>query len=404
MNVESTIDKKMLVGKLSDARTSLLLKMPFYGTLLMNLRFGLAKCGTASTDMKRILWDPEFLNRLQTTEIEFVMLHEVMHCVLNHVVRGKGKIGILYNIAADIVVNSIILETIGASEFKVDGVEAMHLTPNDEEGRKYSADEVYNQLCNKYKNEIDDVEKLMNSLNKEYGLGIDKHSIWNKTSCLQEMKDEWERNLSEAIKRCSNNSIPAMFREIYEQDVKESSVDWREVLFEFVQVIADSFEYSFTPPDRRFSDENYIFPAFNEMEGEKVENIWTLVDTSGSINEEELATIMVEVKAAIEQFSYFKAKLSCFDTRVTEPIDYENVEDLKKVKLSGGGGTSFKCIFEYMKEHMDGTLPTAIIILTDGYAHFPEEGASLNVPVLWGLINNDTEAPWGKTLHIKTKK
>lgn len=67
----------------------------------------------------------------------------------------------------------------------------------------------------------------------------------------------------------------------------------------------------------------------------------------------------------------------------------------------GGGGTSFGCIFKYMKEYFEDELPTAVIVLTDGYARYPAESKALDVPVLWIISGgNEEDAPWGVTIHI----
>lgn len=66
----------------------------------------------------------------------------------------------------------------------------------------------------------------------------------------------------------------------------------------------------------------------------------------------------------------------------------------------GGGGTDFEIIFAYVHTQMAEKLPAAIIILTDGFAPFPDESLSLGIPVLW-LINNDSVMPpWGKVARI----
>ena len=49
---------------------------------------------------------------------------------------------------------------------------------------------------------------------------------------------------------------------------------------------------------------------------------------------------------------------------------------------------------------MTEKLPVSIIILTDGYAPFPEEKAALGIPVLWLLNNEKVEPPWGKVARI----
>ena len=88
-NKEEMMTKQQINSILTAVRASLLLREPFYGHLLMNLKFGIASCGTACTDMRRILWDPEFISGLNEEEIEFVMEHEVLHCVLQHPFRGR---------------------------------------------------------------------------------------------------------------------------------------------------------------------------------------------------------------------------------------------------------------------------------------------------------------------------
>ena len=143
-------------------------------------------------------------------------------------------------------------------------------------------------------------------------------------------------------------------------------------------------------------------PSFVEVGGEKVDNLWFVIDTSGSISIEALSNAFGEVKAAIEQFDYLTGKLSFFDTRVSEPKDFDSIEDLKNIEPVGGGGTSFHCIFEYMKEKFTDEYPTAVIVLTDGYASYPDEAIALRVPVLWIIAGENREdAPWGVTIHIQ---
>ena len=46
--------------------------------------------------------------------------------------------------------------------------------------------------------------------------------------------------------------------------------------------------------------------------------------------------------------------------------------------------------------------PASIVILTDGYAPFPEEEQAMGIPVLW-IINNEEVTPeWGKVARIKS--
>ena len=52
----------------------------FYGLLLMHMKYGLdAECGTAYTDGKVIRFDPKFLDELNDDELDFIMMHEILH-------------------------------------------------------------------------------------------------------------------------------------------------------------------------------------------------------------------------------------------------------------------------------------------------------------------------------------
>ncbi|MCR4838420.1 MAG: VWA-like domain-containing protein [Eubacterium sp.] len=132
--------------RLSGIRADLLNKFPFFGQLVMKLDLGLASCGTAFTDMERLRFDPEFVGRLDDQGLFFLMMHEVMHCVLQHPVRGIGKHHFIYNVACDIVVNSNILDYMGLEDILIDGEYAMHLSPSHREGKLMTAEEVYEEL------------------------------------------------------------------------------------------------------------------------------------------------------------------------------------------------------------------------------------------------------------------
>ena len=83
-----------------------------------------------------------------------------------------------------------------------------------------------------------------------------------------------------------------------------------------------------------------------------------MVDTSGSVCDEDITAVYSEIKGAIEQFGgKLLGKLGFFDTDVTAPVPFESVDDLMKVVPCGGGGTDFRCIFEYIQKSFKEQLP-----------------------------------------------
>ena len=109
--------KKIDMAKLLDdqhrAMASLRHIAPQFGGLITSLQFVYTyKVDTQATDGFRIFVNPEFTDSLDHTGKVFVMAHELMHCLLNHLRRGK-KIDALNqkgNIAADYEVNQTLVD------------------------------------------------------------------------------------------------------------------------------------------------------------------------------------------------------------------------------------------------------------------------------------------------------
>jgi len=108
-----------------------------------------------------------------------------------------------------------------------------------------------------------------------------------------------------------------------------------------------------------------------------------------------------EIKGAIDQFDgKLKGWLGFFDAAIIEPKPFENEEEFRVIRPAGGGGTDFQIIFEYVHRHMQDKPPASIVILTDGYAPFPQEKLAGGIPVLWLLNNDRVDPPWGKVARI----
>ncbi len=384
---------KQVAVRLVELRSQLLAKYPFFGRLLMRLPFGFSDCETAYTDMRQIVFDPSFAHKLNDEQLSFVILHELMHCVLKHCTRGRGKLHRLYNIACDIVVNSIILEALGIAELKIDEHSVMHLAPNNKEGREYSAEEVYDML-------LKDVDR---DFQKIYGFSLfDNHDIWDSISNDPLIEDIWDKYTKDAARGVGKGSgIPdSIVRKVAIIERKEK-ISWKQVLHDYIQF--DQSDYVFSPPDKRYSGD-IILPSFQEaVYGSKLNNIWYVVDTSGSINSRVIAEAFNEIKNAIEQINNVEGFISFFDCEITEPLPFSKIEEIDDLKPVGGGGTNFNVIFKYLSDKMTENLPRVIVIITDGYATFPNADDALDVPVIWLIVDSDVEPPFGEILHIYTE-
>lgn len=249
-----------------------------------------------------------------------------------------------------------------------------------------------------------------NSSQKKGGSG--KSNIPDKSGMLEKeeragIKEFWRSKAAEALheaklkskkkggKGCSNEV--ALLERIV-KGMKPAVIDWRKILNEFIQ--EEICDYSFTPPDRRFSDCDFFLPDFNDKEYVSKELLF-MVDTSGSVNDEELAKVYSEIQGALEQFDgKINGYLGFFDAMVEPPKPFSSIDDLKRIIPYGGGGTDFYCIFDYVRDNMIHSLPACIIVFTDGMAAFPEEESAMGVPVLWIISNEMVTPPWGKSIVL----
>lgn len=383
----------MTARRMMDARARLIQDNPFFGHLAMGLQLACGPCGTACTDGERLVFDPAFAEKLQTDrEMEFVILHEILHCVLEHCTRGGTRDAGLYNVACDIVVNSTILEMWALSTIQVAGEEPPHLTPDGNEGRIYSAEEVYRML-------------LENSARHPAGIAqsggvVDRHDVWQGIENQEQIRDTWNRNIKNAARACQEDcGLSPALRELVEKLNRRSQADWRQLLHDFLQ--NDTFDYSFLPPDRRYCGD-FFLPAFNLDEDQgSARDIWVCADTSASISAEQLTAAMLEIQDAMRQTGLC-GTISFFDREITDPIPFATEEEFRKIPPRGGGGTSFHVIFRYLQEKLTQELPRAILIFTDGYVwQWPEEHEAMGVPVLWLICKDgNTKAPWGQVAEL----
>ena len=388
----SDISKRIL-----ESRTRILIKNPFYGLLLTHVDYGVDnKSSTAYTNGKKIVFNPDFIDSLTDTEVDIVMLHEILHIVLKHCSRGLDFKSYEFNIACDIVANSNIMYSMGMSmdsiALKCD-CEPWHLTPDGKHGYLYTAEEVYGMIIKAQQGNKRNKVKCSFDADDH---GIDDHGMWEpfEDSATEE---EWDKLIEDAANLVSQNAgtLPGEIERKLEA-IRNPKHDWRSVLTNFIHEEVN--DYSFSPPDKRFEGD-FFLPDFNDVDV-TVKNILFMVDTSGSMSEKMITEMYSEIHGAIEQFNgKLSGWLGFFDAVVVPPQSFDSIEKFKLIRPKGGGGTNFSVIFQYIKDKMQDNMPKAVVILTDGYANFPDVKETMGIPVLW-VINTDVKPPYGQLLRV----
>lgn len=407
------------------SRIRLMCNYGFYGMLLMHLNFSIdSQCGTACTDGDKIYFDPSFLDKISDDELDFILMHELLHIVFDHCARTGDRDNELFNIACDIVVNSNILKSMNMElqsiTLKEYGV-SMHVAPDGNEGYLYTAEEVYKMLLS---GSSENSNSSRGNKNSVWGSGgkksnksgrnssdssWDNHSRWGKGSQNSNEKEEnrqvWANRIQTACELMEhegkmsgkNGNLPAGIERLL-KELRAAQTNWRQILNDFIQ--EEINDYSFSPPDRRFQDSPFMLPDFNDR-CEVIKNVLFMIDTSGSMSEKEITDCYAEIVGAIDQFDgKLEGWVGFFDAEVIEPKPFTNEDELKIIRPYGGGGTNFKCVFDYIDSNMSDVEISSIIILTDGYAPFPDISVSRDIPVLWIINNKEILPPWGKVTRI----
>ena len=181
-------------------KRKLLIKYPTFGSIIANLEFQSNQdVGTAETDGKVVLYNPNFLNGLSDKEQIFLFAHEICHVAFEHIFRSEGKDQKLWNIATDAVINALLQQ---------DGLSMVEGGVDIPEAVNYDAEEMYNKLLEEKKQqEQQDSQGQQEQQNsqgqqgeqEETDSGHDTHSLWDKA--IEERKKEQEEQAKQKKRR-----------------------------------------------------------------------------------------------------------------------------------------------------------------------------------------------------------
>ena len=439
--------------RISNARSRMILHYPFFAQLMLSLNVredNNMPTPTMATNGTELLFDSNFVAKLATGELNFVLAHEVMHCAFGHIWRRGTRNPVIWNIAADYAVNYQLKAVVDAyiqkaernrSSGRTSKISKFEMPKNilfDEKFADWSAEKIYKYLVNnsqQYKFESADGDgngdqgadgsgddgsggqgddkdgKPCKSGKGSGGSGGKKvikepgnHKAWAQEQSkggdyCERRANEWDGKMMNAAEQAMAQGISPSGIALTLSELKKPTQDWRAALQNYiVQFVND---YSFLPPDRRIESE-FFMPDFNDTV-DAVEGIFFAVDCSGSMSTDAITACFSEIQGAIDQFSSrLKGYCAFFDADVYKKVyDFDDVENLAELIPHGGGGTSYKCVFDHIRKHEeDYEKLNLIIIMTDGYCDYPPERTIGDVPVLWVYTTKNNEPPYGDKLTI----
>ena len=369
-NLVGPTDKKVdhdARERLVTARIGLLLRHSFFGNLATRMQLINADlwCSTAATDGLKFYYNSRFIMMLKPKEVEFLVGHEVLHVVYDHMGRRGNRDPEIWNIADDYAVNAD-LKRHKVGQF-ITTVPCLYETKYD--GK--AAEEIYDDLMkNVQKIDINSlIDQMIDDHMEGEGEGdgdSEGEGKGKRPSMSPEERERVRQEVKQAIINAASSAEAGSLPKGVERLIRQHTnpvMPWRE-LIQTNLTSAIRSDYSWMRPSRRGWHMDAIMPGMNP--GEEIDVVVS-IDMSGSISNKQAQAFLGEIGGMMDSFDGYKVHVFCFDTDTYNPKDFssENMDLIEEYEPMGGGGTDFDCIFKYLKDNAID--PKRLIVFTDGY-------------------------------------
>ena len=358
----------------------------------------------AATDGARLVINPDtFFKDYTLKERVFIVAHEIMHCVYDHMrqistCKKRNKVVFpdgsslpyehdFMNIAMDYVINDLLRE----SNIGTMPKDAMHdpklATQAD------SAFEAYRKVYKKKDGESKGDEKQSFDQHLEPG-----DAPGNSGGNDARNDTEWKQAVTAAANAArAQGKLPAALERAF-GELLSPSVTWSEHIEAFFARKVGSGSSNWRNPDRRLIVRDIYAPG---RSGHGAGTVVVAVDTSGSIAADPTVIDMffAELTGILEDVNPERCIALWCDAKVHRADELEDVSDLAELRakpVPGWGGTSFVPVFEWIEDN--NIACDALVYLTDGYGQSPT--AAPSYPVLWGALFKDVKYPFGEVVDI----
>lgn len=359
---------------LEKAKVQLILKEPFFGTLLLHTTMvGRKDIPTAQIyPTGKIEYNPEWVGKLTLAEQMSLLCHEVMHFVSDHFRRqGHRRNHKKWLMATDYAIN-IILHDMGL-QLPKDGLLS-------EKYRGMAAEQVYDVIPD---SDPEKVKVWIDVLAPGEGSG---GAGGKKPVDLDQLGETWKRRVIQAMHVARmQGKLPGVL-ERYLKDLLNPRINWREILEKFVaEYVRD--DYDGMNFDRRLIEYELYFEDLQEQKAQ----VAVAIDCSGSVGDEEVKHFLSEAASIVRCRNVSRMRILSCDAAVhyDEVVDVHSF-DPAKVPLMRGG-TDFRPVFEAIEKK--GDKPALLVYMTDLFGTFPNKAPAY--PVIWlqVLQNGAQELP-----------
>jgi len=389
---------------------------PFFAHLVMHLRPELMSekepMQTIGVSAKgRLFYNKEFMMK-NKDHIQGLLTHEILHCAFLHAQRTGPRNKVLANIAQDIVVNMMVAKAgmslpstalpydnqRDRSKFQLpDGDKMVDIVIESVSEKAW--EEIYAELSHLIKNPPPE------------GPGGGRGNVpghdgrpTDDGGGGQEGKDNeegWAKRIAEGAQRAKEQGKLPAGMDSYIDELLKPKVLWKQLLLQYLRPYLLPVDWSYQRPNKKSQALDVYMPSVLKEHCA----IEVIIDTSGSIAQDELTEFLSEVVAIAKSIQHLKMWVSSCDTEIHSRYVVENgdIPKILSMNLKGGGGTSLENGLDYVKANNQEV--DAVIVLTDGCDSYHKTRNDYPFDVLWVISKNginkpEETIPYGRTIKM----
>lgn len=338
-----------------------------------------------------------YLYKKDRIYINRAYLHIVFHCLFGHLTIPKTVDTALWDLAADIAVESIIDGlSVRAVRRYVSPYRKKVYQSLREKMKVLTVAGIYQVLEEKEAGREEDTwigEADFEKLRGEFF--VDDHQLWNQEIPPQKMMErqkEWKeeneklQTKMETFAREASEDAEALAEQVRVEN--RTRYDYKKFLRKFsvlkeeIQVDPDTFDYIFYYYGMEMFGNVPLIEPQETKEVHKVEDFVIAVDTSMSCKEELIRKFLEQTYSVLSESESFFRKICVHiiqcDDKVQSDVVIHNQEEMERYmeqfEIHGFGGTDFRPVFGYVNELIAKKAfrrLRGLIYFTDGYGTFP---------------------------------
>ena len=380
--------------KIEKAYKKLLIENPFYGLFLLGLSKVIDKSVETACVRKRginceLVINPEYWETLDDIQQLNLIQHEIYHIVFQHMFMTPFfKNHEVLNVAADCEVNSYL-----------QNLDDTWIVPSMFNAESKLGTKVYYDII--MSQTPPPPSQGGGGSNGSNGLPDtkDDHSSWDKEfkECSDAEKQLIQNQINSQIKTAAEQTmkmrgtIPAEMKAIVDELFKPKPrvFDWKAY---FRRMLGSIYDINIKKTRRK---ESIRFPGAAGIKHKKKVSILVAVDTSGSVNNEELKDFFSEITYIYKT----GARITILECDAAISANYEYTGKWTG-KVHGRGGTNFQPVIDYYRKNMKDY--AALVYFTDGMCSIPNNIPRDTIWVITSAGDHKKEYP-GRTLFIPSK-